>query len=450
VLVYFINHSTAPVNLGGAERSMIQLVEDWYATDPEFEALFITKAPRGKFIAAIEERGWAYRAFPFRGWTIQRPNPAASEVAFFARANYRATRDIISLMEARRPDLVVTNTLVAPWGAFAAATLGIPHAWFVREYGDLDHGLVFENGRAHTLEDIGLLSQAVFANSLALKSHLEEYIAEPTITVVYPHLDAASIERLAGEKPESDPFPAGGLKVAVVGRISRTKGQWRAIEAVGTLAKRGILASLCLVGSHEDIAEVRRLSARARELGIADRVTIVGEQSNPFAYVAAADVGVTPSQLEAFGRSTLEYALVGKPAIASQGGGSAELVRPGETGLLFSPDEPTALAAALESYARSPELIDAHGLAARRFSRELLGGEFTNRSAIERMRSITTLRPRRLPNVARYWFALPEYFSSGGLGTAGALRVVATRSAGRVASWMRRPLRSVRGRARGR
>ena len=38
----------------------------------------------------------------------------------------------------RRPDLVVTNTVVAPWGAFAAKALGIPHAWFVREYGDLD------------------------------------------------------------------------------------------------------------------------------------------------------------------------------------------------------------------------------------------------------------------------------------------------------------------------
>lgn len=437
MLVYFVNHSTAPINLGGAERSMIQLVEDWYASDPDFEALFITKAPRGRFIEAIEQRGWAYRAFAYRGWTIQRANPRAAEKAYFARADYRATREIVSLMELRRPDLVVTNTLVAPWGAFAAATLGIPHAWFVREYGDLDHGLVFQNGRAHTLEDIGLLSQAVFTNSLALKAHLERYITGTPISVVYPQLDRSAIERQAGENPAGDPFPAGGLKITIVGRLSHSKGQWRAIEAIAELERRGVLASLCLVGSHEDPREGARLSRLARDLGVASRVAMVGEQSNPFAYMAAADVCVTASQLEAFGRSTLEYAMVGRPVVASLGGGSAELVKQGVTGFLFSPDVPDALADALENYARTPELLARHGAAGRRFSHELQGGEFTNRAAIEQLRSLTGSPVRRLPNVARYWFALPEYSSSGGLGTLIAVRFVATRSAGRVVGWVR-------------
>lgn len=452
MLVYFVNHSTAPINLGGAERSMIALVEDWYASDPEFEALFITKAPRGKFIEAIEDRGWSYLAFRYRGWTIPKADAPVSEITYFARDDYAATLDIVAAMEKRRPDLVVTNTVVAPWGAFAAAILGIPHAWFVREYGDLDHGLAFQTGRERTFEDIGLLSQAVFANSLALKSHIGQYLDEGKVTVVYPRADAAELAHKASEVPETPPFPQPdpGLKVTVVGRLSETKGQWRVIDAIGELAARGVVVSLCLVGGQEQPDFDARLMTRARKLGIADRVTIVGERANPFPFIQAADVCVTPSGIEAFGRSTLEYMLLGKAVIASEGGGSAELVTPGETGFLFPPDATTTLAAHLERYAGDPESASAHGARGADRARELMSHEFSNAAAIDRLKQTATLAPYRLPNIARYWFALPgHYFSAQGRGPRITLSFIRTRLAGRVANLLRHPLATIRRRRRG-
>lgn len=447
MLVYFVNHSTAPVNLGGAERSMIKLVEDWYASDPDFEAVFLTKAPRGKFVAAIEERGFAYLSFLFRGWTIPKPDAPVSEITYFAHDDYEATLAIIEAMEKRRPDLVVTNTVVAPWGAFAAAVLGIPHAWFVREYGDLDHGLAFQIGREKTFEDIGLLSQAVFTNSIALKKHVGQYLDEGKVSVVYPQVDVAELEHKAEAEPEIAPFPAAnaGLKVTVVGRLSETKGQWRAIDAVGELAVRGITASLCLVGSQEQPDYDVRLKARAQKLGIADRVTITGERTNPFPYIAAADVCVTPSGIEAFGRSTLEYMLVGKPVVASEGGGSAELVLPGDTGFLFPPDDTAVLADRLEQYSRHPELLQAHAAAASARARDLMSHEFSNLAAIERLKRTATLTPYRLPNIARYWFALPgHYFSAAGRGPRITVSFILTRLAGRARNLARRPVAALR------
>jgi glycosyltransferase involved in cell wall biosynthesis len=434
VLVYFVNHSTAPVNLGGAERSLIRLVEEWYARDPAFEAFFITKAPRGKFIAAIEERGWNYRAFRYRGWTIQKENPPTNEITYFAHDDYRATLEIISFLEQRRPDLVVTNTIVAPWGAFAAAVLGIPHAWFVREYGDLDHGLAFQTGRRQTFEDIGLLSQAVFTNSIALKKHIGQYLDEAKVSVVYPQVNVAEIEGLAGEPPPVRPFaPDAGLKVTVVGRLSETKGQWRAIDAIAALAAREITASLCLVGSHELAGYDAQLMTRARSLGIADRVTIVGEQKNPFPFIAAADVCVTPSGIEAFGRSTLEYMLAAKPVVASAGGGSVELVVSGVTGYHFSADDTDSLADGLEHYARHPDDIARHGKAGAARSRELMSGDYGNASAIDRLVQTASLAPYRLPNIARYWFALPgHYFSTSARGPGIAVSFIASRLPGRL------------------
>ena len=437
MLVYLLNHSTAPVNLGGAERSMLRLVEDWYASDPEFEAVFITKAPRGRFIDALEDRGWSYRAFRYRGWAGPAPL-SARERQYFARDDYAATLGIIQMMEDRRPDLVITNTVVAPWAAFAAAVVGVPHAWFIREYGDLDHGLTFQNGRAATFADVGLLSQAVFTNSVALKEHIGQYLDAGTVTVVYPHVDVDAIAARAAEPPSRAPFPEHdhGLRLVVVGRLSEGKGQWRVVEALGELHARGILASLCLVGSDETIGTEASLLARAAELGVADRLRLVGEQENPYPFIAAADVGITPSTVEAFGRSTLEYMAMGKAVIATRNGGSTELVESGVTGVLFDPDDQASLVEAIARYAEAPELSAAHGRAGQARA-VTLARENGNAAAIERLRETATARPYRLPAVARSWFELPGRASPDG----GVLTVIARRLPGRLRTALRRVVR---------
>jgi glycosyltransferase involved in cell wall biosynthesis len=420
VRVFFSNHSTAPINLGGAERSLLQLVEDWSASRPDFEPFFITKAPAGKFIEALERRGWPFRAYRFRGWALPSPQPApTAERAAFAAVDYAAVTAMIALFEREKPDLVVTNTLVAPWAAFAAKTLGIPHAWFVREYGDLDHGLQFQLGREATFHDIGLLSEAVVTNSHAVARHLSVSIDPAKITVAYPQIDVADVRARAAMPPVTPPFPQDdpGLKITVVGRVETGKGQHRVIRALGELRRRGVVASLALAGAWKEPGYDVELGRLAREVGVEGHVTILGELENPFAVAAAADVCVTPSTIEAFGRSTLEYMTVGKPVVASETGGSAELVTPGVTGALFRPDDIDALADALEAYARSPELIADHGEAARLRAAEISEGSLGNAAVVRRLEALVGAPAYRLPEMARYWFALPQAYASLGATT---------------------------------
>lgn len=449
--VMFSNHSTAPVNLGGAERSLLRLVEDWKARRPDLDAVFVTKAPEGQFIKALRERGWPFTAYRYRGWAVPSDQPAPpAETASFATVDYEAVRAMIRDMEADRPDLVVTNTLVAPWAAFAAATLGIPHAWFVREYGDLDHGLQFQTGRASTIHDIGLLSQAVFTNSLALKSHLSDHLDADKVSVVYPQVDAEQARRLGLERPATTPFPQAtpGLRITVVGRVEPGKGQHRVIDAVAELKRRGVTATVCFVGSWKDPGYDVALRDRARSAGVDGQVTLVGEQANPYAFISAADLCVTPSTLEAFGRTTLEYMLLGKPVVASNSGGSAELVVPGVTGALFDLDRPDALADALEPYATSSDLVREHGDAAARHLETVVHGRYGNDVAIDRLESLVGGPAYRLPDVARYWFALPEAYASvgamSGKMAAGLLLSRLRTRSGLVGRVMRRPAVAVK------
>lgn len=437
--VLFLNHSTAAVSLGGAERSLLALVEDWHARDPELEAIFATKAPRGKFIMALEERGWGYHALRFRGWALP-AGVTSSDRALFAAADYSATLALIDLIERERPDLVVTNTLVAPWAAFAAATVGIPHAWFVREYGDLDHGLEFQGGREVVLHDIGVLSNAVFTVSAALKAHLGNYLDEEIVTVAYPRIDADAVGRRLALPPTSAPFPTTepGLRIAVVGRLAESKGQWRVIEAMGLLKARGVSTSLALIGGEELPSYSQTLRARVSDLGLGDRVAFLGEQANPFPAVAEADVCVTASTMEAFGRSTLEYMIAGKPVVASSTGGSAELVDAGVSGFLFEPDDIDGLADRLAVYALDPSVAVAHGAAGAARSSLFL---HANEATIDRLIQAASAPVRALPRSARYWFSLPALVSGApGAELASRVSFIARRSARAV----RHPIASAR------
>lgn len=445
--VIFANHSSAPTNLGGAERSLLRFVEDWQQLDPDLQPVFVTKAPEGTFITALKERGWPFKAYRFRGWALPSPQPApAAEQAAFATVDYAAVRAMIELFRKNRPDLVVTNTLVAPWASFAAAALGIPQAWIVREYGDLDHGLQFQIGRSATFRDIGLMSGAVITNSEAMRTHLAADIDLDKISVAYPVVDVDALLAGRHETPTVAPFPQAesDLRVTVVGRVEEGKGQHRAIDAIGALKSRGIAVTVCFVGSWKHPGYDQQLMERARALGVGDQVVFAGEQRNPAPYIEAAEVCVTPSTLEAFGRSTAEYMAMGRAVVASSTGGSAELVAEGKTGRLFDVDDVDSLAAALESYARDRALASAHGDAAPARLQALLGGAHTNAAAIERLRAVAASgEGYRLPEIAQYWFGLPAAYSALGATSArAAVGLLANRlrtRSGTVGRLMARP-----------
>ena len=75
-------------------------------------------------------------------WWIKELKDGANPVKRFSQY-WGATVAIAKLLQHIKPDLVVTNTIVAPCGAFASKFLGIPHVWYIHEFLEEDHGLTF-------------------------------------------------------------------------------------------------------------------------------------------------------------------------------------------------------------------------------------------------------------------------------------------------------------------
>lgn len=123
-----------------------------------------------------------------------------------------------------------------------------------------------------------------------------------------------------------------------VGRLVYYKGFEVLLDAMA-----GLDATLVIAGEGDRRAA---LEARARALGIADRVSLVGEIEDLRPLFAACDVFVLPSthRSEAFGIVQLEAMAFGKPVVSTRLGTGVDWVNAhGLTGLTVPPADPTAL-----------------------------------------------------------------------------------------------------------
>jgi type III pantothenate kinase len=92
--------------------------------------------------------------------------------------------------------------------------------------------------------------------------------------------------------------------------------------------------------------EARRLAALADELGVADRVILLGSVNHDAVppVIRSADAVVTTPWYEPFGIVPLEAMSCARPVIGSAVGGLLDSVADGETGLLVPPRDPAAVA----------------------------------------------------------------------------------------------------------
>jgi glycosyltransferase involved in cell wall biosynthesis len=392
--------------VGGAEKSLLDVFELWNKSH-DIQPEFILKIPVGTMGKTLRDRKWKYYQLDYTFWSEATPPDTKEATAKAAEKNTRAVVDIERIIKKTKPDVVVTNSVVSPWAAIAAYKQKIPHVWFVREYGDLDHGRIYEIGRKKTLEDVGNLSELVIANSDALKKHLEKYIDKNKLTVIYNPFDIDKLNNLAKEKTKNPFKDANSLKLVATGSLTPSKGQLDIVKAAAALNKKGIDTELCLIGSngpkeYED--EIRKVT---KDNGLRDKVHLVGHQKNPLAYVAKADVGVMASRMEAFGRVTFEYMAIGKPVVGTNSGGTPEMITSGENGFLYKNGNVQELAGKLEKYANDRNLLKKHGTNSAKKAKVMMEGEYNAKKAFKKVQAV--LGNKKSDKKINYIKNMPDY-----------------------------------------
>lgn len=169
-----------------------------------------------------------------------------------------------------------------------------------------------------------------------------------------------------------DPIDYDGartLRLMLIGRINRIKGQDLLIESLCRLAPdiRSRLEVRIVGGAFEgDAARLDALRRRVQAENLSAIVRFEPFQEDADPLYRWADVVVVPSRRpESLGRVAIEAMAHGRPVIASAIGGLVEVVEDGVTGWLVAPNDPARLADVMAEVVTRPQTWRAYPAAAR-------------------------------------------------------------------------------------
>lgn len=186
-----------------------------------------------------------------------------------------------------------------------------------------------------------------------LTSHFA--VPKETVKRIWNPVDCSAIRRLSlqpDDKASQWAQTENCFRLIHVGRLDTQKNHDLLIASCVELNKRFRDFSLVIAGEGHDRGRIEKL---IKASGLDGQVTLIGEQKNPFPWIAAADALLLTSRFEAFALVLVEAMVCGTPTVSVDcPAGPAEVLDHGRYGLLTPNDDPYLLADAIERLMDDP------------------------------------------------------------------------------------------------
>jgi GT2 family glycosyltransferase len=276
----------------------------------------------------------------------------------------------------------------------------------VNEFGELDHRFNFFLPFSEVLSLIHQSSDKIITCSKAIQKTLFREISGNKAGTIYYHIDVP--EKGNNSENAADYFLIpDACHLLMTGTIKKEKGQEDAVRAVIELNKnRNRKIELVIAGyAHPGFQEYLRGIINTEKVD--DYIRIVPFQENVFPLVHSADVVLVCSKMEGFGRVTLEAMLMGKAIIATDTGGTTEMIFNEQTGLLYTPGNHIQLADNIERLINDTDFRrelanNAYQFADKTFTRKKFGGKYHD--------LITDLKDKEYKDKNEMnWFLIRQY-----------------------------------------
>ena len=306
-----------------------------------------------------EQRGVAIESIP----GLQRELSPRADAAVMMRLREIIRRD--------RPHILHTHTAKAGTvGRIAARLAGearpplVVHTFHghnlkgqfdparTRAFGSIERAL------AHTAD-------ALIAVSPEVRDELVEARVAPASRFAVVRLGIDLSERMAGGSGgpalrASLGIPPDRFCVGWVARMTAVKQPEDVLLTIKQLRERGVDAALILVGDGPDRSAIEE---RARELGLVEGIHFVGFQNDVGPWFHAFDAMLLTSRSEGTPVSAIEALASGRPVVATDVGGTRDVVTDDVSGFLVAFGDVEAGAERLERLARDPALRASMGAA---------------------------------------------------------------------------------------
>ena len=179
-------------------------------------------------------------------------------------------------------------------------------------------------------------NSVVCVSEEAKRGFIETIGDTKNLSVIYNPLPVENIRRL-GDIPLTETTRKGAFHIVLVARLlDSAKGHCRLLNAVRRLRDEGFDLSLTFVGGGPDEKKIRDTIS---SLDLSDRVTMTGNQNNPYPYIKEADLLVCASYFEGYNLTVAEALILGVPVLSTRCAGPVEILDYGEYGMIVENSE---------------------------------------------------------------------------------------------------------------
>ncbi len=227
------------------------------------------------------------------------------------------------------------------------------------------------------VSDLNQNAGLVAVSNATKQFHVEQGMSADKLQVIYNgvNTDVFRPARATGILKQQLGLSEGAVLIANIGQICLRKGQILLARAAVLLAEEFPEARYLFIGqrhsqkleSAEYEKDIRRIF---RDAGIEDRLFCLGFRHDIPAILNEVDLVVHTAHQEPLGRVLLEAASCGRPIVATEVGGTAEILTDRLSALLVPPDDPEALTIAIRRMLTDGELRARLGQQARKVAVE--------------------------------------------------------------------------------
>lgn len=136
-----------------------------------------------------------------------------------------------------------------------------------------------------------------------------------------------------------------------------SKGQMDAVLGSFELLKKKYNIELAIVGPVANQSYYQEIKNFIEKNNLKKRIHLIDFVLNPYPVIKKANIVLSCSKNEAFGRITVEAMLLKKAVIGTKSGGTPELIKDGETGILYQPGNFKELAEKIEHLIKNKQKI---------------------------------------------------------------------------------------------
>jgi glycosyltransferase involved in cell wall biosynthesis len=341
----------------GAERVFATLAEALPDEGVEVCAALLAEGPLEDWLAAA---GVDYRVV------------AAGRLRQVTRTG-RTVAALSRLIGRERPGVLLSSQSGGHvYGGLAALSRGVPALWWTHSIAGVQPDALHRIARRIPVRETVCVSEACARAERRLRPGARTRVVHNGVPAAVASAWSGSGAGLRRERGWD-----GEVVIGLVARLDPWKRQDLFLRAAAELERDGRACRFVLIGGSE-VGDVAAYEASLRgltaELGLGDRVEFAGHVGGVYRWLDALDVVVNCSDGEPFGTVLLEGLALGKAIVATASGGTPEIVEDGVSGLLTTPGDHRALAAALGRVAGDAALRARLGVGARERAKRFTTG----------------------------------------------------------------------------